>query len=187
MAIAIVILFVAFPIGLMMGVFPIFEAALLRFVTVLASIPAVAILPVLFVIFGVGEVCKIALIVIGVMPALIRAAYLEAKAVPEEQYDLALSRGASAAEVAWRVVFPQIFPKLLNSFRLSLLTIFVLLLTSESIAATSGLGYRIFVLTRTMSNDVILPYVVWITLLLFVLDRAFCAWVKTFKWVAEKE
>ena len=40
----------------------------------------------------------------------------------------------------------------------------------EAIAATDGLGYRIFLVRRYMSMDVILPYVAWITLLAFLFD-----------------
>ena len=41
---------------------------------------------------------------------------------------------------------------------------------AEAVAATEGLGYRIFLVRRYMSMDVILPYVAWITLLAFLID-----------------
>ena len=44
------------------------------------------------------------------------------------------------------------------------------LIAAEAIAADSGLGYRIFLVRRYLSMDVILPYVAWITLLAFVMD-----------------
>ena len=44
------------------------------------------------------------------------------------------------------------------------------LIAAEAIAATEGLGYRIFLMRRYMAMDVILPYVAWITLLAFALD-----------------
>ena len=42
---------------------------------------------------------------------------------------------------------------------------------AEAIAAQEGLGYRIFLVRRYLAMDVILPYVVWITLLAFLIDR----------------
>jgi NitT/TauT family transport system permease protein len=44
------------------------------------------------------------------------------------------------------------------------------MIAAEAIAATDGLGYRIFLLRRYLAMDVILPYVAWITLLAFLFD-----------------
>ena len=46
------------------------------------------------------------------------------------------------------------------------------LIAAEAIAADAGLGYRIFLVRRYLSMDVILPYVAWITLLAFLMDLA---------------
>ena len=43
-------------------------------------------------------------------------------------------------------------------------------LPAEAIAATAGLGYRIFLVRRYLDMAVILPYVLWITLLAFAMD-----------------
>ena len=55
--------------------------------------------------------------------------------------------------------------------------------TAEAIASTEGLGYRIFLVRRFLAMDVILPYVAWITLLAFVMDRLL-AWAsrRLFPW-----
>jgi hypothetical protein len=42
----------------------------------------------------------------------------------------------------------------------------------EAISATAGLGYRIFLVRRYMAMDVIIPYVIWITLLAWLMDLA---------------
>ncbi|HTF83593.1 MAG TPA: ABC transporter permease, partial [Cellvibrio sp.] len=60
--------------------------------------------------------------------------------------------------------------RLISSVRLSLCTAWLFLIAAEAIASTDGLGYRIFLVRRYMSMDVILPYVAWITLLAFLLD-----------------
>ena len=56
--------------------------------------------------------------------------------------------------------------------RLQLGPAFLFLISAEAIAADVGLGYRIFLMRRYLSMDVILPYVVWITLLAYVMDYA---------------
>ncbi|OYY84461.1 MAG: lipid kinase, partial [Rhizobiales bacterium 35-66-30] len=55
---------------------------------------------------------------------------------------------------------------------LSLGPAFLFLIAAEAIAADSGLGYRIFLVRRYLSMDVILPYVAWITLLSVIMDFA---------------
>jgi NitT/TauT family transport system permease protein len=54
--------------------------------------------------------------------------------------------------------------------RLSLGTGWLFLIAAEAIAATDGLGYRIFLVRRYLAMDVIIPYVVWITVLALLLD-----------------
>lgn len=78
--------------------------------------------------------------------------------------------GANTAQIISRVLLPQLMPKLINSVRLSLGTGWLFLIAAEAIASTDGLGYRIFLVRRYLSMDVILPYVAWITLLAFVFD-----------------
>jgi NitT/TauT family transport system permease protein len=69
-----------------------------------------------------------------------------------------------------RVVLPQLLPRLLISLRLMLGSAWLFLIAAEAIASTEGLGYRIFLVRRYLSMDVILPYVAWITLLAVITD-----------------
>jgi NitT/TauT family transport system permease protein len=158
--------------GVAIGVLPYLNAALAPLVTTLSTIPALAILPILFIIFGVGEVSKVALIVIGVTPFMVRDLVQRVHEIPEEQWIKAQTLGASSWHVALRVVLPQILPRLIDAVRLSLGPAWLFLISAEAISATSGLGYRIFLVRRYLSMDVILPYVAWITLLAFASDYA---------------
>jgi NitT/TauT family transport system permease protein len=80
--------------------------------------------------------------------------------------------GASTWQLAIRVVLPQIMPRLIEAVRLSLGPAFLFLISAEAIASDVGLGYRIFLVRRYLSMDVILPYVAWITLISYFLDMA---------------
>jgi NitT/TauT family transport system permease protein len=131
-----------------------------------------AVLPILFIVFGLGELSKVVLIVIGVTPFLIRDLALAIANLPPEQLVKAQTLGASTWQVAIRVVLPQIMPRLIEAVRLSIGPAFLFLISAEAIASDVGLGYRIFLLRRYLSMDVILPYVAWITLLAFMMDWA---------------
>jgi NitT/TauT family transport system permease protein len=158
--------------GLAIGMLPAVRATLASLITAASMIPALAILPILFIVFGLGEVAKVALIVVGVLPFLIRDLSQRVREIPEEQWIKAQTLGASSLQLGLRVILPQILPRLLDSVRLSLGPVWLFLIAAEAISATSGLGYRIFLMRRYLSMDVILPYVVWITLLAYGLDRA---------------
>ena len=135
-------------------------------------IPPMAVLPVLFIVFGLGELSKVVLIVFGVAPCLVRDLAFAVGALPTEQIVKAQSLGASTWQVAIRVVLPQVMPRLIESVRLMLGPAFLFLISAEAIAAESGLGYRIFLMRRYLAMDVILPYVAWITLLAYLMDFA---------------
>src|SRR6202046_2250404 len=69
--IAIALLIPAILIGLHMAVFPYAEAFFLRFVLFFDKIVALSLLPILFIVFGIDELAKVMLIVIGVTPTII--------------------------------------------------------------------------------------------------------------------
>ena len=158
--------------GLVIGLVPLARALLSAFVAVLSMIPPLAILPILFILFGLEELSKVMLIVIGITPALIRDMAGRALEIPREQIVKAETLGASSLTIALRVALPQLLPRLIQSVRLALGPAWLFLIAAEAIAAEAGLGYRIFLVRRYLAMDVILTYVVWITLLAFAIDRA---------------
>jgi NitT/TauT family transport system permease protein len=156
--------------GVAIGVIPLIRSTLAPFVAALSMIPPLAILPILFIVLGLGEVAKIALMVVGVTPVIVRDLALRAGELPAEQLIKAQTLGASTWQLIVRVVLPQIWPRLLDSLRLTLGAAWLFLIAAEAIASTEGLGYRIFLVRRYLAMDVILPYVAWITLLAFTMD-----------------
>lgn len=158
-------------VGLFTGGLPLVRAKLSPLVTVISLVPPMAILPVLFIAFGTGEMAKVALIVIGVAPFLIRDLQNHALRLPDEQLIKAQTLGGSSWQVLTRVLLPQLTPRLIASTRLALGSAWLFLIAAEAIAAQEGLGYRIFLVRRYLAMDVILPYVAWITFLAFLIDR----------------
>ncbi len=167
--IALATIFGAF-FGVMIGLLPLMRATLGSFMAFLSMIPPLAVLPILFIIFGLGELSKIMLVFIGITPFIIRDISLRVGEIPSEQLIKAQTLGASTWQICTRVVLPQIWPRLLDSLRLSLGAAWLFLIAAEAVAAQSGLGYRIFLVRRYLAMDVILPYVAWITLLAFTFD-----------------
>ncbi len=157
-------------IGIPLGFIPFVRAGFSPFVAAFSMVPPMAILPILFIVFGMGELAKVALIVIGVTPLIVRDLQQRVSEIPAEQLIKAQTLGGSTWSIVIRIILPQIFPRLLDSVRLTLGTAWIFLISAEAIAATEGLGYRIFLVRRYMSMDIILPYVAWITFLAFLFD-----------------
>ena len=156
--------------GLLIGLLPYMRSTFSGFVAVLSMIPPLAILPILFIVFGIGEVSKVALIVLGITPFLIRDLSTRTAELPLEQIIKAQTLGASSLAIALRVALPQIMPRLIQAVRLSLGPAWLFLIAAEAIAAEEGLGYRIFLVRRYLAMDVILTYVIAITFMAFMLD-----------------
>jgi NitT/TauT family transport system permease protein len=159
-------------VGLAIGAVPLVRAALAPFVGAVAMIPPLAILPILFILLGLGEVAKVALITIGIAPCIVRDLSMRAAELPTEQLIKAQTLGASSWQLVVRVILPQMWPRLIDSLRLNMGSAWLFLIAAEAIASEEGLGYRIFLVRRYLAMDVILPYVVWITLLAFLMDWA---------------
>ncbi len=157
-------------VGLLTGAIPLLGANLNPLVTAISLVPPMAILPIIFIVFGLGELSKVMLIVIGVAPFLVRDLYQRTRELPREQLVKAQTLGAHSGQIITRVLMPQVMPRLIDSVRLSLGAAWLFLIAAEAIAATDGLGYRIFLVRRYLAMDVILPYVIWISFLAFLFD-----------------
>jgi NitT/TauT family transport system permease protein len=157
-------------LGVAIGVLPYLRVTLAPLIAVVSLIPPLAVLPILFIVVGLGEMAKITLIIIGVAPVIARDLAMRAQELPGEQIIKAQTLGASSWQLVLRVVLPQMWPRLVDSLRLTLGSAWLFLIAAEAIASTEGLGYRIFLVRRYLAMDVILPYVAWITLLAFTMD-----------------
>lgn len=169
--------------GLVLGVLPPVRATFGPLVTGIAVIPPIALLPILFIALGLGETAKVALIVIGITPVMVRDIIAHVAALPTEQIVKAQTLGAGSWQIMIRVALPQAMPRLIHAMRLSLGPAWVFLISAEAIASNVGLGYRIFLVRRYLSMDVIIPYVAWIALLAIAMDAALTfASRKAFPW-----
>lgn len=159
-------------LGLVIGLLPMMRGAMGPLVAGISVIPPIAVLPILFIVFGLGETSKIVLIFIGITPVMVRDLAAHVAALPEEQMVKAQTLGASSWQLMLRVALPQAVPRLIELVRLSLCPAWVYLIAAEAIASDVGLGYRIFLVRRYLAMDVILPYVAWISLLAVIMDLA---------------
>jgi len=129
-------------------------------------------------VFGTGELFKIIMVYLAVVFLITRDIYRSAEDIAQERVTKSLSLGASEFATVFRLMAPQLMPRLLSSVRLALIAGWTMIILTEAIASQEGLGYRIFLVRRYLDMKTIIPYVLIIATLAFLLDRLLVLWIK---------
>ncbi len=130
-------------LGVLMAWIRPFYVAFNPIVQTFYPMPKSALIPVTILWLGLGNASKIVLIFLGCMLPVTISAFNGARGVDRALIWSARSLGASRAEVLWQVIAPGAMPELLTGIRTALALSFVLLVSSEFVAARDGLGYLI--------------------------------------------
>jgi NitT/TauT family transport system permease protein len=129
------------------------------------AIPKVAFVPVLAIWFGIGTVpAVLTAMLICMFPVMIILSVSIATVAPELN-DVLRSLGARRRDVLIKVGLPQSMPYFFGSLKIAITLAFVGAVTSETVAANSGIG---FLMIRAMADfDILLVFagVMWLMLL----------------------
>jgi ABC-type nitrate/sulfonate/bicarbonate transport system permease component len=106
-------------------------------------LPPLAFIPLFIVWFGIGELPKFILILIGVVPIMIIATVSALDSVPPELVQASRSLGASPLWSLVTVRLRSALPPIITGMRLAMGGAWTSIVAVELIAATSGLGYVI--------------------------------------------
>ena len=135
--------------------------------------PKSALIPVTVLWLGFGNGSKILLIFLGCMLPVTVGAFNGARSSEQALVWSARSMGANRLRMLWDVVVPSALPELLNGIRTALALSFILLVSSELIAAREGLGYLIGFLGASGTYDAMFAVVLTVALLGFFADRIY--------------
>jgi len=135
--------------------------------------PKSALIPVTVLWLGFGNGSKILLIFLGCMLPVTIGAFNGARSSEQALVWSARSMGANRLRMLWDVVVPSALPELLNGIRTALALSFILLVSSELIAAREGLGYLIGFLGANGTYDAMFAVVLTVALLGFIADRIY--------------
>ncbi len=133
----------AVPLGLWLGRSPRADAVAAPVIFLTYPIPKVVFLPVLLVLYGLGDASKIVLITLIVFFQLLVTARDAARAIPAGSVLSVRSLGAGSLDVFRHVVVPGSLPEIFTALRIGSGTAVAVLFLAESIGGTSGLGYYI--------------------------------------------
>ena len=160
-------------LGIFMAWSRIFQVVMNPLVEVFYPLPKSALIPVTALWLGFGDASKILLIFLGCMLPVTLGAYNGARGAERTLKWSALSLGAGRLRMLWDVIVPSALPEMLNGIRTALATSFVLLVSSEMVAARRGFGYLIGFLGDGGAYPEMFAVVFTVAFLGFAADRLY--------------
>lgn len=175
------------PVGTLMGSFPSIRALLEPLFGLIRYMPAPAFIPLLILYLGIGEEPKVTLIFVGVFFFNSLMVMDTVKFVPKELIEATYMLGGNRWEALTQVILPHIIPGILDACRINLAAAWQLVIVSELIAATEGLGRRISVAGRFLRTDEIFVGLIVIGVIGLTFDLLFQSALRvTCKWADQK-
>src|SRR5229473_1876048 len=135
---------VSIPLGLMMGRSRAVASFFNPLLMVIYPVPKAALMPIIMLWLGVGDIAKTLVIFLGVSLPVIYHSFAGAKAVEEKMLWSGAAMGLSAPKSLIRIVLPAALPEILTGCRTGLVLALITMITSEMIARQSGAGNILF-------------------------------------------
>ena len=117
----------------------------------LRALPPAAIIPVGILIVGLGDAMKVGVIAFGAIWPILVNSIDGARGVSDERLDTARNFGLSRIETLRYVIFPSALPQIFGGLRIGLGLAFIMVVISEMIGSSNGLGYSILMAQRTFA------------------------------------
>ncbi|RJG01620.1 aliphatic sulfonate ABC transporter permease SsuC [Noviherbaspirillum sedimenti] len=143
-------------LGLLTGTFKTAETLLDTTLQMIRNIPALALIPLVILWFGIDEAAKLFLVSIGVFFPVYLNTFHGIRSVDKGLIEMAKSYGLSGWPLYRDVILPGALPSVLVGVRFSLGLVWVLLIVAETISAVSGIGYMTMNAREFLQTDVVL-------------------------------
>ena len=177
---------VGYPVGVLMGYFPRVNRLLAPILYLTYPVPKIALLPVVMLLFGVGERSKLLLVFLIIVFQVVVAVRDAVAAIPPETYAPLRVLGATFAQIVRHIIVPASLPKFITAVRVAMATAISVLFFTETFGTQYGIGYYIMdAWLRVNYLDMYAGIVVLsaMGLMLFILldwaERRLCAWSRT--------
>ena len=175
------------PVGVLMGSFASIRALLEPLFGLIRYMPAPAFIPLLILYLGIGEEPKITLIFIGVFFFNSLMVMDTVKFVPKDLIEATYTLGGNRLQTLLQVIFPYVLPGIIDACRINLAAAWQLVIVSELIAATEGLGRRISVAGRFLRTEEIFVGLIVIGVIGLAFDLLFQYLLRvSCKWASQK-
>lgn len=139
------------------------------YIQALAAVPKIALVPLFIVMFGIGVTTEMVNAAIMVFIIVVFSTFSGVMAVNQELVDLARIMGAKRVTVAGRVIVPAVLPSVFVGLRAGVSFAFVGAITTEFIAARSGLGWMMERATEGYDTTALFVGLVYVIVLVWLL------------------
>jgi ABC-type nitrate/sulfonate/bicarbonate transport system permease component len=162
-------------LGLVMGYFRFFYNLLEPITEVLRPIPSPAYLPIVILFLGIDDEMKVFMIAFASLFPVLLNTYSGVRSVDPIQLQTARTFGVSGRKLVWQIVLPAASPYIFTGMRVSLAIALIVMVISEMVAASSGIGYFILSAQRGFKIREMFAGVLTLAVLGYLLNRAFLA------------
>ncbi len=162
-------------LGLAMARSPVFHAYVSPIVGATYSLPKTALVPLLILWFGVGDVMAMTAVYLTCLLPIVVHTYHGVTATPPVLVWSAQALGADRRQLLWRIFLPHALPDIFTGMRIALGFSFVVAISAEMIASTAGIGRLTFMYGENGSYDYMFAAVASIVAVAFLADRALLA------------
>ena len=163
----------AIPLGLMMGRVKAVANFFNPLMMIIYPVPKAALMPIIMLWLGVGDVSKTLVIFLGVSLPIIYHSFQGGKAVEEKMLWSGAAMGMSAASRMLRIVLPAALPEILTGCRTGLVLALITMITSEMIARQSGAGNILFNALDMAQYDTVFAMILIVGLMGIIFDAIF--------------
>lgn len=158
------------PVGLLMSRNKIVNDIIDPLLQFVRPVPPLAYIPLLVVWFGIGELPKAILILVGTIPVIIIGTMSGVKSTPPLRIAVARTLGATNAQIFRRVVLPSALPEIFTAMRVGIGVAWTCLVAAELIAASSGLGWLVQFAGQALQVSVVIVGIVIIGVIGYAME-----------------
>ena len=162
-------------LGIAMGVSDQVTAFFSPLMNAMRQVPAVAFIPIVILIFGVGEMFQIVIVAKAALFPVALAAVDAVRGIPRAYFEVARVYRLPGYQVIIKVVLPATVPPVVTGLRLALSRSWMVLVAAELLAADQGIGQMMEMGRQMFRLDIVMVGVAITGLIGFSLDRVFRA------------
>lgn len=140
-------------LGLAMGWWRPLREALDPLVAATHPLPKIAVLPLIMIIFGIGESSKVVAVAVGTFFPMLINSMAGVRQISPIHFEVAKNYGASPFKVLTRVIIPGSLPLVLVGARLALNIALLFTIAIELVSAREGLGEMIWLAWQTLRTE----------------------------------
>lgn len=161
-------------LGVLLGMSQVLRALFAPVLTFFRALPSPALIPIVLGLFGIGASMNISLIVLGALWPTLLNTIDGVRSVDTQLREVSKSYRLSKWQIITQIVVPNAGPQMFSGYRISLQLSIILIVISEMVGATRGLGYfvlesqQMFRVTQTWVGTILLGLLGYLVTLLFV-------------------